>query len=191
MKFQISSAAIVLMTGLALVGCNDTNSSSSTPHSGADTHHDHNHDEHDHDHTHDDTARTPDAYAGIRGEITQLPVAGDSSKDLQIHHEQIREFKTKDGTVNINTKGIAGMMSMEMPFPLGEGVSLDGFGVGDKVEFDFVVNWGENRPAWEITRIEKLPDDTEIDFTNVIEENIEDLKDTAGDMMDDHNHEGP
>lgn len=200
MKNKHTTLALSIMTMLAgstLVGCNEGgNSSGAVPQSSAD--HDHDHSGHDHDHDHGEHAeRTPDVYSGIRGEITQLPESGVPGSELKIHHEQIRDFKTKDGTISITKEGIAGMRSMTMPFPLGEGVSLDSLSVGDKVSFDFVVNWGNNRPAWEITKIEKLPAETELDFNNAIEEVIEDAQNAAEDMMDhtghDHgsDHEGP
>ena len=81
------------------------------------------------------------------------------------------------------------MASMTMPFPLGDGINLDGYAVGDKVSFDFVVNWESSSPAWQVTNLEKLPADTELNFENVIEENIEDLKDAAHDMMDHSGHD--
>ena len=196
MKNTISTVAIAMIAGLALVGCTDTNSSSNAPQSDAHHEHDgHDHSGHDHHHGHDhgDADREPDVYTGIRGEITSFPEPNVPNSELRIRHEQIRDFKTSDGTINVNSKGVAGMASMTMPFPLGEGMNLEGFSVGDKVEFDFTVNWGGgSSPAWFVTRMEKLPADTELDFTNVIEENFEDLKDAAHDMMDhdhsDHDH---
>ena len=196
MKKTMTSAAIALIAGLALVGCSDeSNPSTNAPQSDAHEHHD-GHDHSDHDHDHGDEERQPDVYSGIRGEITAIPDPSVPNSELMIRHEQIRDFKTKDGTINVNAKGIAGMASMTMPFPQGEGVSLDGLSIGDKVEFDFTVNWGGgSAPAWFITRIEKLPADTKLDYTNAIEENIEDLKDAAHDMMDHdhdgHDHDGP
>ncbi|MHA7811796.1 MAG: copper-binding protein [Phycisphaerales bacterium] len=196
MKTLITTGTMVLIAGLALSGCTDTNSSTNAPQS--DAHHDHDHDhaghDHDHDHDHVHADRQPDTYTGIRGEITQLPDPSVPNSPFKIRHEQIRDFKTADGNVNVTAEGIAGMRSMTMPFPLAEGVTLDGYGVGDKVEFDFVVNWGGGSAAWEITRIEKLPADTELDYTNAIEEDIESLKDAAHDMMDhdhDHGSDGP
>lgn len=198
MKNTISTVAIAMIGGLSLVGCTDPNPSSNAPQS--DAHHDHDHDGHDHsghdhhhDHDHGDANREPDVYTDIRGEIVSLPDPNIPNSELKIRHEQIRDFKTKDGTISVNANGVAGMASMTMPFPLGEGMDLDGFSVGDKVEFDFTVNWGGgSAPAWFVTRMETLPADTELDYTNVIEENLEDLKDAAHDMMDhdhsDHDH---
>lgn len=194
MKNTMTNAAIAMIAGLALVGCtNESNPSGTAPQSDAHHEHDgHDHSGHDHgDHDHGDEAREPDVYSGIRGEIAQLPDPNTPNSELKIRHEQIRDFKTKDGTISVSPKGIAGMASMTMPFPLGEGMSLDGYSVGDKVEFDFVVNWGGgSAPAWYITRMDKLPADTVINYENVIEDTIEDLKDAAHDMMDGHDHDG-
>ena len=55
------------------------------------------------------------------------------------------------------------MNSMIMPFPLGEGVSLEGFTIGQPVEFDWEVDW-EGSPPYYITSLRPLPDDTVLDF---------------------------
>lgn len=184
-----ASTLIAIFAAATLVGCSEgnTNSSSEVPQSAATDHSGHDHD----DGAHSDAQ--PDRYPGVRGEITQLPDPNVPGSELKIHHEQIRNFKTKDGTISVTKEGIAGMRSMTMPFPVGEGVSIDGLSVGDKVSFDFVVNWGNNRPAWEITKIEKLPAETELDFNNAIEEMMDDAMDAAQDMMDHsgHDHDGP
>lgn len=185
-RTRMIPSALALIAGLALVGCSDANSNSSNaPQSGVDAHHDHD----GHDHSHGDEHREPDVYSGIRGEIVTLPDDSAPGSEFKIRHEQIPEFKTSDGVVNINSKGISGMASMTMPFPLAEGVSLDGFAVGDKVEFEFVVNWGGNRPAWEVTKLTKLPAETELNFENAIVENFEQMKDQAHDMMDHSGHD--
>lgn len=183
-RTRMIPSALALIAGLALVGCSDANSNSgNAPQSGVDAHHDHD------GHDHGDEDRAPDVYSGIRGEIATLPNPEVPGSELQIHHEQIPEFKTSEGVVNITADGIAGMRSMTMPFPLAEGVSLDGFAVGDKVEFEFVVNWGGNRPAWEVTKLTKLPAETELNFENAIVENFEQMKDQAHDMMDHSGHD--
>src|SRR5690554_5132378 len=123
-RTHLIAASLVLIAGLALVGCNDTNPSGNAPQSGVDAHHEHD----GHDHGNED--RQPDVYTGIRGEIVTLPDPNVPGSELKIHHEQIRDFKTADGTVNINSRGIAGMASMTMPFPVGEGVDLSGLSVG-------------------------------------------------------------
>ena len=184
-------ALMALLSGMTLVGCSEGNTSGEVPQSSAEDDHAHDHDHDGHDHS--DAERTPDLYKGIRGEITQLPDPNVPGSELKIRHEQIRDFKTKDGTISVTKDGIAGMRSMTMPFPLGDGVALNDLSVGDKVSFDFVVNWGNNRPAWEITKIEKLAADTELDYTNAIEEMVDDAMDAAEDMMDHtgHDHDGP
>lgn len=183
-RTRMIPSALALIAGLALVGCSDANSNSgNAPQSGVDAHHDHD------GHDHGDEDRAPDVYSGIRGEIATLPNPEVPGSELQIHHEQIPEFKTSEGVVNITADGIAGMRSMTMPFPLAQGVSLDGFAVGDKVEFEFVVNWGGNRPAWEVTKLTKLPAETELNFENAIVENFEQMKDQAHDMMDHSGHD--
>lgn len=199
MNKLISHGALALLASLALTGCvkesGGHHAHDGHDHSGHD--HDHDHSGHDHaGHAHDED-RAPDVYEGIRGEIVSLPDPSTPGSELRIRHEQIRDFKTVDGTVNVSASGIAGMASMTMPFPLGTGMSLDGFAVGDKVEFDFTVNWGGgSRPAWFITRIGKLPVDTALDYTNAIEEASgedagHDHDDHAGHDHDGHDHDGP
>ena len=115
----------------------------------------------------DSSVASGDVYPGLLGEITAIPVAGDPSSSLKIHHVQIPDFKTKDGTVHVNAKGVSGMSSMTMPFPVGEGVDLSGLAVGDKIKFTFMVDWsGQSKNAWEVTKIEKMPADTAIDYSN-------------------------
>ena len=89
----------------------------------------------------------------VRGKIESLP-AGDT--DLTIQHEPIPTFKDKDGTT-------VGMGTMSMPFPLAQGVSVEGLAEGDVVEFEFSV-WLQPRVAYEVTRIKKLPADTTLNF---------------------------
>lgn len=154
---RFAPLGLTLLASAALLGCSDnTTPSSAAPQSQVDARAD---------------DPRPDVYTAIRGQITQLPDQNIPGSELKIRHQQIRDFKTQDGNININSKGIKGMASMTMPFPPADGLSLDGLVVGDKIEFDFVVNWGSKTgPSWEVTRIAKLPDDTEIDYTNTIEE---------------------
>lgn len=95
-----------------------------------------------------------DAYDS-RGVIVSLPIAGQPASSFQIHHEAVPNFTDKQGE-------IVGMASMQMPFPLGDGVSIDGLAVGDKVAFRFEVR----RDTWRyaITRIEILPAETVLEF---------------------------
>lgn len=100
------------------------------------------------------TRGEPDGTYSIRGIIERLP---GGSIDLMIHHEAIEDFTDREGEV-------VGMNAMTMPFPeLGSDVSLDGFGVGDKVAFTLEV-WWTGRRGWEIASLEKLDAGTELDF---------------------------
>jgi len=111
-----------------------------------------------------------DVYHGVLGELTSLPIANDPSSELMIHHTQIPEFKSADGTVHVNSKGISGMPAMNMPYPLAQGISIDGLAIGDKVKFDFQVNWAKSGGVvFEITKIEKIDLETEINFANIKE----------------------
>lgn len=125
------------------------------------------HDDHSgHGHTSaDGKVVRDDVYEGVLGEIAGLPVAGDPSTELRIHHEHIPGFKTKEGVVNVSSDGVPGMKSMTMPFPPAKSLDLSGLSVGDPVRFTFVVHWGGQR-AWEVTKIEKLDAGTAIDFGN-------------------------
>jgi Cu/Ag efflux protein CusF len=87
-----------------------------------------------------------------RGIVVALPADGE---DLMLKHEAIPTFRNIEGE-------LVGMNSMQMPFPLGEGVSLEGIEVGDMVAFTFEVDWD---PAYFIRSIEVLPEETELDFS--------------------------
>lgn len=87
----------------------------------------------------------------VRGKVLELPDEATGAR-LRIHHEAIPLFMSKAGEVT-------GMAEMAMFFPLGEGVDLTGYEVGDKVRFTMVVDWD---PGWYITTIEKLPPETEL-----------------------------
>ncbi len=173
------SFACLAVGAFALGGCVETSSNHEDAHgdhAGHDDHSDHAHDGHGHDHgdhahDHANDSRV-DLYEGILGEIAFLPEAGDPKLYPKIRHVQIPEFKKDDGTVAMTPDGIPGMKSMTMEFPLAEGVSVEGFAVGDKVMFDFAVNWG-GRVAWELTKIEKIDPATEIDYSNVKAEDLE------------------
>lgn len=122
-----------------------------------------NHDGHDHEGSDGvdnggDSAGSPmpDQYHyTVRGEIEQLPSAENPLDDFRVHHEAIHTF--------VNRKGeMKGMNSMTMPFPLGEGVRLDGFAVGEKISMEFTVvrePWG-----YHVTGIKKLPAETELTY---------------------------
>lgn len=100
--------------------------------------------------------RTPDATYTIRGEIVSLPVDGDARTEFRVHHQPIPDFKNKEGKV-------VGMKAMTMAFPPAKGVNLSNLKAGDKVSITFSVWWG-NTPGWLTTKVEKLPDDTKLEF---------------------------
>ena len=97
----------------------------------------------------------PDIYT-VRARIIDLPDPAHPTYEFAVHHENIPSFKNAKGEV-------VGMGSMEMPFPLAAGVSLDGFKVGDRVTLTFAV-WRSPRIRFEVTRIEKLPEGAKLDF---------------------------
>lgn len=97
----------------------------------------------------------PETYT-VRGEIVDLPDPEDPTSGFFVYHEAIDEFRGIDGEVT-------GMSSMTMPFPVADDVDLEGLGRGDRVEFDLYVDW-EGDPATLVTRVEKLPDDTILEF---------------------------
>jgi len=186
---------IFALAGLSLsmtmlpMGCVKSDSDSATEaHEEHDDHsgHDHAHEGHDGDMTSADG----DLYEDILGEITALP--GDDGSMMKIHHQHIPTFKAMDGTIKVNASGVAGMASMTMPFPLGDGVNIDAFKVGDKVKFDLLVTWSTDTPKpYHITQIEKIDADTEIDFSNAIEDIIDAADDAIDGLMgDDHSDHG-
>lgn len=91
----------------------------------------------------------------VRGSVVSLPTADD---DLMVRHEAIPEFRSGENM---------GMDVMVMPFPLGEGVSLDGVAPGDKLSIRFSVDYEEGWSpiGYRVVAYEKLPADTELDFT--------------------------
>jgi hypothetical protein len=92
----------------------------------------------------------------VRGQVRQLPVAGDPSSSFQISHEAVDDFVDRQGEV-------VGMDPMVMSFPLAPGVSLAGLAVGDYIDFTLRVDW-KAEPAVEIREIHKLPPETRLDF---------------------------
>lgn len=91
----------------------------------------------------------------VRGQVASLP-AGDDP--LQVRHEAIPEFRNGEKM---------GMNVMTMPFPLGEGVSLEGVQPGDKLSITFSVDYQEGWSPinYRVVSYEKLPAETELDFT--------------------------
>lgn len=75
----------------------------------------------------------------VNGTIEQLPDPAVKGSMLQVHHEDIPGFVSREGTV-------VGMNAMTMPFPPAPGVSLAGLKVGDAVELTFEVRWDRIPP---------------------------------------------
>jgi Cu/Ag efflux protein CusF len=91
----------------------------------------------------------------VQGEVAKLPAeTGDTS--LYIRHAAIPDYKNENGEV-------VGMSTMTMPFPVAEGVSIEGLDPGDPVEFTFTMRW-KPQGHYEIVEITELPAGTEIDF---------------------------
>ena len=158
---RVLVGAAVFACAFSMSACNN-----GTSNTGGASAHDHEHEHGDHDHDHGSDAVRVDVYEGILGEISALP-GSLPGEDMKIRHEHIPDFKSETGEVHVAADGVTGMKSMTMPFPLSEGLSLDGFSVGDKVRFSFRVNWGGGVP-WELTAIERLPQDTEINYENAM-----------------------
>lgn len=95
----------------------------------------------------------------VRGEVVQLPAPDSPAAQLHIRHEAIPDFRAGGEVV--------GMDSMTMPFPVGEGVSLEGLSTGDKIEFTFETRYAPDTQLVEgfrIVRITPLPAETELHF---------------------------
>lgn len=88
-----------------------------------------------------------------RGQITQLPMAGDARLGLRITHEEIPDLLDKTGKV-------VGMKAHDMGFPwMVSTLSLDAFAVGDLVELTFEVRFNADE-RHTLTKLTKLPPQT-------------------------------
>ena len=95
----------------------------------------------------------------VRGRITELPDEGRPASEFAVHHEPIPSF--------LSGGEVVGMASMTMPFPLKEGVSIDGLSVGQAVEMTFEVTYDyESKSPINVqtTKISPLPKDTVLVF---------------------------
>lgn len=88
----------------------------------------------------------------VRGRVVAMPSTPDG--EIQIEHEAIHDLVDFRGNV-------VGMDAMTMFFPLE--ADAGEIAAGDVVEFDLLVDWNAE-PLSRITRIEKLPEDTELVF---------------------------
>jgi hypothetical protein len=106
-----------------------------------------------------------------RGQVVALP---SMTEDFKVRHEVVPDFPNPDGSMGMNT--------MTMPFwpatsnanfdPHRERIpadlDLEGIEVGDKVmiTWEYQRDRATNQPiSWYAVKVEKLPDDTELDFT--------------------------
>jgi hypothetical protein len=91
----------------------------------------------------------------IRGAITELLGSNNPEGALRIHHEAVNDFRdTLDRPDPMN--------AMTMPFDIAPGVSLDNLKPGDKISFEWEVNW--DAQIHRIRSITKLPADTVLTF---------------------------
>lgn len=96
----------------------------------------------------------------VRGEIVALPDPGNPTSELQVRHEAIPHFRGGGAELGMNT--------MIMPFPLAEGLSLEGLSEGQPVTLTFEVDFDVERDTltgYRATKIEPLPEDTVLDWT--------------------------
>jgi hypothetical protein len=96
----------------------------------------------------------------VRAQIVTLPEPGSPTGELQVRHEAMPHFRAGGGELGMNT--------MIMPFPLAEGLSLSGLSVGQKIDLTFEVDFDTAKDAlagYRATKIEPLPDSTELDWT--------------------------
>ncbi|MCA9281819.1 MAG: copper-binding protein [Phycisphaeraceae bacterium] len=96
----------------------------------------------------------------VRGQVVEVPVEGDIKSEFRVRHEAIPEYRQAGGKLGMNT--------MTMPFRLGEGMSLAGVEVGDKVALTFAVEYDPGFAklrTYYAVKVEELPTDTSLDFT--------------------------
>jgi Cu/Ag efflux protein CusF len=92
----------------------------------------------------------------VRAQVVRLPDPANPGTGLTLNHEAVDDFVDRSGEV-------VGMDPMSMPFPVAEGVSLDGIQVGDVVEVELRVDWGGD-PEVAITGVRELPAGTKLVF---------------------------
>lgn len=91
----------------------------------------------------------------LRGMVRDLPET-DVLEWISVHHEAIPDFVGVTGEPEP-------MEAMTMTFTVDPDLPLDGVTVGQKVEFDLVVDWDGSPPAL-VTRLAPLPAETELRF---------------------------
>lgn len=96
-------------------------------------------------------APVPTASYATKGQLVELPTAEATRPQVEIHHEAIKNFRTRTGKVSE-------MPSMTMSFDVPPTVSLVGLAKGDKVSFTFEVTSKDGRLRLE--NLDKLPPST-------------------------------
>ncbi len=93
-----------------------------------------------------------------RGEVTQIPESDDSGSQFMVRHEPIMGMVDQDGnSLNMDT-------TMNMPFFPADESLIEGLTVGDKITMTITLDW-DKVPAMQVTAIDKLPAETELNFT--------------------------
>lgn len=92
----------------------------------------------------------------VRAQVVQTPDPAKPADGLYLYHEAVDDWMGRNGEVE-------GMDPMSMPFPAAKEVPLAGIQANDKVEVTLHVDWNADTPV-QITRIRKLPPDTELVF---------------------------
>lgn len=91
----------------------------------------------------------------IRGQVTEILGPNNPEGALRIHHEAVNDFRdTLDRPDPMN--------AMTMPFDVAPGVSLANLKAGDKISFEWEVNW--DAQIHRIRAITPLPPDTVLTF---------------------------
>ncbi len=93
----------------------------------------------------------------VEGKVRRLPKEGSPRQEVLIAHGALPNFRDRDGEV-------VGMEAMTMSFPLADTAMLDGLAVGDRIDFEFQVDW-EGTPPLVVTQLEKLPPAADTDET--------------------------
>lgn len=92
----------------------------------------------------------------IRGQVTEILGPNNPEGALRIHHEAVNDFRdTLDRPDPMN--------AMTMPFDVAPGVSLANLKAGDKISFEWEVNW--DAQIHRIRAITPLPPDTVLTFS--------------------------
>lgn len=94
----------------------------------------------------------------VRGLVRQLPRLDHPKPEVLVHHEAIPGFRDERGEV-------VGMDAMSMAFPVDPAL-VASLRVGDKVALEIEVAW-EASPPLRVVRVEKLPENTELDFSKL------------------------